>query len=87
MMVEGKVCLLLPNFKPQLKSAMGPGTFKKARVNDFSESGDTGSWEDHDWPKWTSKVRITQVTPARFMLEHNMDPSSDEDQYLVMNKE
>ena len=31
-------------------------TFKRAHVNDFFKSWDTGSWEDHDWPKWTSKV-------------------------------
>ena len=36
MMVEGKVHLLLPNFMPQLKSALGPWTFKRAYVNDFS---------------------------------------------------
>ena len=87
MMTEGKVRLLLPNFKPQLNSALGPWTFKRAHVNDFSESGDARSWEDHDWPEWTSKVGTTQVTPACFMLECNIDLSSDDDQYLVMNKE
>ena len=29
----------------------------------------------------------TQVTTARFMLERNKDPSFDDDQYLMMNKE
>ena len=28
----------------------------------------------------------TQVTPAHFMLKRNMDPFSNDDQYLVMNK-
>ena len=47
-MTEGKIHLLLPNFTPQLKSTPRPWTFKKVHVNDFSESRDTGSWEDHD---------------------------------------
>ena len=40
MITEWKVLLLLPNFMPQLKSAPGPWTFKRAHVNDFSESRD-----------------------------------------------
>ena len=86
MMTEGKVRLLLPNFMLQLKSASRPWTFKKAHVNDFSESRDAGSWEDHDWLEWTSTVWVTQVTPARFMLERKMDPSSDNDQHLVLTQ-
>ena len=43
--------------------------------------------EDHDWPEWTLKVGVTQVTLARFMLERNMDPFSNDDQYLMMNEE
>nr|POE86334.1 hypothetical protein CFP56_41217 [Quercus suber] len=85
-MAKGKVHLPLPNFKPQLRGASGPWTFKRAYVNDFSKLGDTRSWEDHYWPKWTSKVGITQVIPTRFMLERNVDPSSDNEQYLMMNK-
>ena len=73
MMTKGKVRLLLPNFKPQLKSAQGPWTFKRVHVNDFSKSGDVESWEDHDWLEWTSKAGTTEVTLAHFMLEHNMD--------------
>ena len=84
MMIKEKVHLLLPNFIPQLKRSPGPWTFKKSHVNDFSESRDVGSWEDHDWPEWTLKVGTTQVTPARFMLEHDMDPSSDDNQYLLL---
>ena len=86
-MAEGKVRLPLSNFKLQLKGALGPWTFKRAHVNNFSKLWDVGSWEDYDWPEWTSKVGTTQVTPARFMLERNMDPSSDDDQYLMTNKE
>ena len=86
MMTEGKVHLLLPNFMPQLKSTLGPWTFKRAHVNDFSKSGDAGSWEVYDWPEWTSKEGTTQATLAHFMLERNMDPSFDDDQYLVMNQ-
>ena len=26
------------------------------------------------------------MTPARFMLEHNMDPPFDDDQYLVLTQ-
>ena len=48
MMAEGKVHLILTNFMPQLKSAPGAWTFKRAHVNDFSESGSAGLWEDHD---------------------------------------
>ena len=59
MMAEGKVRLPLPNFKPQLKDAPRPWIFKRSHVNDFSKSGDARSWEDHDCPKWTSKVGIT----------------------------
>ena len=44
------------------------------------------SQETQDLPKWTSKVGTTQVTPARFMLERNMDPSFDNDQYLVLTQ-
>ena len=87
MMVEGKVCLLFPNFMPQLKSAPGPWTFKKAYVNEFSKSRDTRSWEDRDWPEWTSKVGTTQVALTHFMLKCNMDPSSNDDQHLMVNKE
>jgi len=86
-MKEGKVHLLLPNFMPKLKSTPGPWTFKRSHINDFHELGDARSWEDHDWPEWTSKVGTTQVTLARFMLEHNMDPSSDDDQYLVLTQD
>ena len=86
-MTEGKVRLLLPNFMPQLKRTPRPWTFKRAHVNDFSKSGDAGAWEDHDWLEWTSKVGITQVTLAHFMLEHDMDPSSSvEDQYLMLTQ-
>jgi len=87
MMAEGKVCLLLPNFMPQIKSALRPWFCKRAHVNDFSESGDVGLWEDHDWLEWASKVGTTQVALTRFMLERNMDLSFDDDQHLVMNKE
>ena len=87
MMTKGKVRLLLPNFMPQIKSALGPWTCKKAYVNDFSEYGDVGLWEDHDWLEWASNVGITQVALTHFMLEHNMDPSSDNDQHLMVNKE
>ena len=59
MMTKGKICLLLPNFMPQLKSTPKPWTFKSSHVNEFSESGDARSWEDYDWPKWTSKVGTT----------------------------
>ena len=72
---------------PQLKSTPRPWTFKRSHINDFHESGDARSWEDHDWPEWTSKVGTTQVTLARFMLERNMDPSSDDDQYLVLTQD
>jgi len=87
MMTKGKVRLLLPNFMPQLKSAPRPWTFKRANVNDFFESGDTRSWEDHDWSEWTLMVRETQVTLARFMLERDMDPSFDDDQHLVLTQD
>ena len=86
-MIEGKICLLLPEFMPQLRSTPEPRTFKKAHVNDFSKLGDAGSWEDHDWSEWTSSVEATQVTPACFMHERNMDPSSNNDQYLVLTQE
>ena len=87
MVAKGKVRLLLPNFMPQLKSAPGPWTFKRAHFNDFSKSGDTRSWEDHDWLECTLKVGTTQVALAHFMLECNMNSSSDDDQCLVVNKE
>ena len=86
MMTKGKICLLLPNFMAHLKSTPRPWTFKRAHVNDFFESGDAGSQEDHDWSEWTSKVGTTRVTPAHFMLEHNIDPSSNDDQYLVLTQ-
>ena len=87
MMIEVKVCLFLPQFMPQLMSAPRPWTFKRAHVNNLFDVGDAGSWEDHDWPEWTLMVGATQVTPARFMLERNMDPLSDDDQYLVLTQE
>ena len=59
MMTKGKIFLLLPNFMPQLKSTPKPWTFKSSHVNEFSESRDARSWEDYDWPKWTSKVGTT----------------------------
>ena len=85
MMIEGKAAYFSQLYATT-EECTGPWTFKRAHVNDFSELGDTGSWEDHDWPKWTLKVVTTQVTPAHFMLECDMDPSSDNDQYLMMNK-
>nr|POE86094.1 hypothetical protein CFP56_02461 [Quercus suber]POE86095.1 hypothetical protein CFP56_02462 [Quercus suber] len=86
-MVEGKVCLPLPNFKPQLRGAPRPWTFKRAHVNNFFESGEAGLWEDYDWLEWTLKVGTTQVIPARFMIERNIDLSSNDNQYFVTNKE
>nr|POF10252.1 hypothetical protein CFP56_49587 [Quercus suber] len=70
---------------PQLKSTLEPWTFK--RSHNFPESGDARSWEDHDWLEWTSKVGTPQVTPACFMLECDMDPSSNDDQYLVLTQD
>ena len=58
--------------------------FKRAHVNDFSESGNTGPWEEQDWPEWTSMVGVTQVTPTYFTLESDTDPSPDYDPYLVV---
>ena len=84
MMIEVKVCLLLPQFMPQLMSAPRPWTFKRAHVNNLFDVGDAGSWEDHDWPEWTLMVGATQVTPARFILEQDVDPSSNDNQYLVL---
>ena len=86
-MEKGKVRLPLPNFKPQLKDVPRPWTSKRFHVNDFSESGDTRSQKAHDWLEWTSKVGTTQVTPTRFILERNMDPCFDDDQYLIRNEE
>ena len=42
-MVEGKIRLLLPEFMLQLRSTLGPWTFKRALVIDFFELGDMGS--------------------------------------------
>ena len=42
-MTKGKVRFLLPKFLLQLRSVLGPWTFKSAHVNDFFESGNTGS--------------------------------------------
>lgn len=84
MMAEGKVYLLLPEFKLQLRNTHGPWTFKRAHISDLSKSGNAGSWEDHDWPKWTSIVRATQVTPTHFMLECDTDPSPDDDPFIVL---
>ena len=86
MMTEGNIFLFLPNFMPQLKNALRPWTFKRTHVNDFFELGDAGSWEDHDWLEWTSKVGKTQVIPACFMLERDMDPSSDDNQFLMLTQ-
>ena len=83
-MTEGKVCLLLPEFMLYLRSTLEPWTCKRDPINDFSESGSIGSWKDHDWPKWTSTVGTAQITPAHFMLERDMDPPSNDDQYLVL---
>ena len=83
-MTEGKVRLFLPEFMPQLRSTPEPWTFKRAHVNNFSESRSVGSWKDHDWPEWTSIARTTQITLAHFMLERDMDPPSNDDQYLVL---
>ena len=58
-MTERKVRLLLPNLMPQFKSTPRPRNFKRTHVNDFSESRDTGSWEDHDWLEWSLKVGTT----------------------------
>ncbi|KAL0010962.1 hypothetical protein SO802_006070 [Lithocarpus litseifolius] len=59
---------------------------KRAHINDFSEFGNVGSWENHGWPKWTSTAGATQVTPARFVLEHDTDLPSNNDQYLMLTK-
>ena len=87
MMTEGKVHLLLPKFMPQLRNAPGPCTFKTTHVNDFFESRNAGLWKDHDWPEWTLTAGATQVTLACFMLERDMNPSFDDDQYLVLTQD
>ena len=56
---EGTVRFLLPEFLPQLRSVPKPWTFKTVHVNDFFEMENAGSWEDHDWPKWTSTIGTT----------------------------
>ena len=43
MMTEGKVRLLLLELMLQLRSTLGPWTFIRSHVNDFSESGDARS--------------------------------------------
>ena len=43
MMTEGKVRLLLLELMLQLRSTLGPWTFIRAHVNDFSESRDARS--------------------------------------------
>ena len=74
-------------FLLQLRSAPRPWTFKRTYINDFFESGNTGSWEDHDWLEWTSTTGTTQVTPAHFILEHDTDPPFDNNQHLVLAQE
>ena len=44
------------------------------------------SQETQDLPEWTSKVGTTQVTLAHFVLERDMDPSFNNDQYLVLTQ-
>ena len=39
------------------------------------------------WLEWNSIARATQVTPARFMLEHNTGPPSDNEQYPVLTQD
>ena len=59
MMAEGKVHLLLLEFKPQLRSTPGPWTFKRVHVNGFTKSGNARFQEDHDQLEWTSTVGVT----------------------------
>jgi len=42
-MTKGKVRLLLLEFMLQLRSTLEPRTFRRAHVNNFSESRSTGS--------------------------------------------
>ena len=83
-MTKGKIHFLLLEFLPQQRSAPKPWTFKRVYINDFFESGNAGSWEDHDWLEWTSTVGTTQVTLAHFMLKHDTDPPSKNNQHLVL---
>ena len=43
-MSEGTIHFLLP----MLEHVLGPWTFTRAHVNNFSKMGNAGSWEDHD---------------------------------------
>ena len=61
--------------------------FQEGLSQRLFQIGRCGSWEDQDQPEWTLKVGVTQVTLARFMLECNMDPFSNDNQYLMMNDE
>ena len=64
-MIEGVIRLLFQVHK----DIPGPWTFTRSHVNYFSNVGSVGSWEDHDWPDWTSMVGITQIVPAHILIE------------------
>jgi len=72
-MIEGTVHFLLL----VLEHVPRPWNFTRDHVNDFSEMGNVGSWEVHDWPKWTSTIGTMQVTPACILIKHDMTPSLD----------
>ena len=46
--------------------------------------GNTGSWEDHDQPEWTSTVGTTQVALARVLIERDPAPPPDAARYFVL---
>ena len=78
-MIEGTVRL----FFLVLKHILGPWTFTRAHVNDFSKMGSAGSWEDHYQLDWTSTVGITQVIPTCILIERDMTPLPDAEWYFV----
>ena len=80
MMIEEMVRFLLL----LLKHSPRPWTFTRTHVNDFFEMGNTGSWEDHDQPEWTSTVGTTQVALARVLIERDPAPPPDAARYFVL---
>ena len=69
---------------PVLEHVLGPWTFTRAHVNDFTIMGNVGSWEGHDWLDWTPTIKMTQIAPASFVIECDIDLPSDDDQYFVI---
>ena len=64
---------------PVLRDVPRPWNF--TRVNDFSEVGGAGSWENHDW---TNIEGLVKYSPTHIWIERDPNSPTNEGRYFVL---